>query len=185
MNKLLDHFKRMQAMASRYLEPGAYTDIDGNEYNYDKRGGKSSAFIHDLIYMLDGPEQREAETNVGNTYIQDALRTESGVEPMATKELRTNRFLHAAMGLSTEAGEFLDALKKHLFYGKELDLVNLKEEIGDLMWYLAIACDALGTDFETEQARNIAKLKARYPEKFTSDKAIERDLTVEREVLEQ
>ena len=194
-NKLLQHFKRMQSKASEYIAPGEYTDLDGQTWNYDKRAGKSSAFIHDLIYMLDGPEwraalreieQREAEASVGNTYIDDALRTESGNFPLDESkypEGSTDRLLHAAMGLTTEAGEFLDALKKHLFYGKPLDLVNLREEIGDIMWYLAIACSALGTDFETEQARNIAKLRKRYPEKFDAVQAVERDLAAERAIL--
>lgn len=129
-------------------------------------------------------EQREAEASVGNTYIEDALRTESALMAVSGERNDTNRLLHAAMGLATEAGEFLDPIKKNLFYGKPLDLVNLREEIGDIMWYLAIACSALGTDFETEQARNIAKLKARYPEKFDAVQAVERDLEGERKVLE-
>lgn len=41
---------------------------------------------------------------------------------------------HAALGMITESAEFADMLKKHLFYGKNLDEVNLREEIGDLLW---------------------------------------------------
>jgi NTP pyrophosphatase (non-canonical NTP hydrolase) len=52
-------------------------------------------------------------------------------------------FLHATTGGLTEiGGEFCDALKAHLFYGKPLDYVNLGEEIGDSWWYLAIAAAA-------------------------------------------
>ena len=86
--------------------------------------------------------------------------------------------------MQTETAEFTDALKKSLFYGKPLDTVNLKEELGDLLWYVALAMDELGTDFETEMARVIAKLEARYPEKFTTDKALNRDLDTERAILE-
>jgi NTP pyrophosphatase (non-canonical NTP hydrolase) len=93
--------------------------------------------------------------------------------------------LHASMGLVTEAGEFQDALKKHFFYGKELDLVNLKEEIGDCLWYCAVALDALGTDFEAVMQTNINKLNARYPEKFSEDQAINRDVAAEREILKK
>jgi len=92
--------------------------------------------------------------------------------------------LHASMGLVTEAGEFQDALKKHVFYGKPLDKVNLKEEIGDLLWYCAIALEALDTDFQAVMQTNIDKLKARYPEKFTEEKAENRDLDKERKILE-
>ena len=97
---------------------------------------------------------------------------------------RSNDLLHASMGLVTEAGEFQDMLKKHVFYGKPLDEVNLKEEIGDLLWYCAIALEALDTDFEAVMQTNIDKLKARYPEKFTEQKAENRDLVKEREILE-
>jgi NTP pyrophosphatase (non-canonical NTP hydrolase) len=93
--------------------------------------------------------------------------------------------LHAAMGLTTESGEFMDALKKHVFYGKPLDKVNLKEEVGDLLWYCALALHALDSSFEEVMATNIAKLKARYPDKFEESQAINRDLDKERGILEK
>lgn len=114
-------------------------------------------------------------------YIKEAIRTESTVFNI---EVGDDRLLHAGIGIATEGGEFLDALKKHVFYGKELDRVNLKEELGDLMWYAAIACDELGTTFEELQATNIAKLRARYPETFTYDNTENRDLEEERKILE-
>ena len=114
-------------------------------------------------------------------YIEQVKRTESQEVFLEGKE----RLLHAGMGIATEAGEFLDALKKSIFYGKELDRVNLKEELGDLLWYIAIAMDELGTNFETEMERNIKKLKARYPEKFTQEHAEYRDLETERKILEE
>ncbi len=189
MNKLLEHFKRMQECVSAYIEPAPYVartgDTAGETATLAQSNYRNMLFMDDIIYLADGPEQREAEASVGNTYIEDALRTESALMAVSGERNDTNRLLHAAMGLTTEAGEFLDALKKHLFYGKPLDLVNLREEIGDIMWYLAIACDALGTDFETEQERNIAKLRKRYPEKFDAEQAIERDLDAERAILEK
>ena len=120
-------------------------------------------------------------------YIQDAIRTESTDFSAMNDRLMndgTKRLLHAGIGLSTEAGEFVDALKKHIFYGKELDRVNLKEEMGDLFWYLAIACDELDVEFEPLMETNIAKLKARYGEKFSEQRAENRDLGTERTILE-
>ena len=92
--------------------------------------------------------------------------------------------LHAAIGMQTEAAEFSDMLKKHIFYGKPLDKVNLKEELGDQLWYIAMALRALDTTFEAVMERNIEKLKARYPDKFTEELAENRDLDKEREILE-
>lgn len=92
--------------------------------------------------------------------------------------------LHAAMGIGTEAGELLDAFKRKIFYGKELDVVNVKEEIGDIMWYIAILLRELDLDFEDILQLNIDKLRARFPQKFTETHALNRDLGAERKILE-
>lgn len=118
----------------------------------------------------------------------EAMRTESSEFNMLVDKdanmYKRERLVHAAMGMQTETAEFTDALKKSLFYGKVLDVTNLKEELGDLLWYVAIAMDELDTDFETEMERVINKLKVRYPEKFTREAAEERDLDAERQELE-
>ena len=93
------------------------------------------------------------------------------------------RLLHAGLGMLTEAEEFLTPVVNSILQSTELDTVNLKEELGDMQWYQAIACDVLGTTLEIEQDRNIAKLKTRYPTKYTNDAAISRDLGAERKVL--
>lgn len=129
------------------------------------------------------------------TYQKSALRTNgpdyrgvaermTGYEDQIIPDQQVLDLIHASMGLVTEAGEFQDMLKKHLYYGRELDTVNLREEIGDLLWYCAIALQALDTDFQSVMQTNIDKLKARYPEKFTEDSANNRDLKVERQILE-
>jgi NTP pyrophosphatase (non-canonical NTP hydrolase) len=120
-------------------------------------------------------------------YIENAIVTESrdfdSIRPRLTD--RNIRLLHAAIGVSTEAGELLDSLKKAIFYGRELDVVNFKEEIGDILWYLAIAYDELDGTFENSMDVNIAKLKARYGDKFDAARALKRDLATERKILEE
>lgn len=121
-------------------------------------------------------------------YVGNAVRTESrDFDAIGERmsEVRNQRLLHAGIGMATEAGEFLDALKKHVFYGKELDTVNLGEELGDLFWYCAIVADELDLDLSKVLDTNIAKLKARYGDKFTEEAADKRDLKTEREILEQ
>lgn len=114
-----------------------------------------------------------------------AIRTEAAVTSKMLDRLVTQvRSLHVVLGLCSEVGEFADQLKKHIFYGKPLDVINLKEEIGDLDWYIALACDILKTTLSEIQATNIAKLRQRYPEKFTDENALERDLSAERAILE-
>lgn len=91
--------------------------------------------------------------------------------------------IHSAIGQLTEAEEFLSAICLHVFEGKPMDLINLREEIGDSLYYLAVACSCLDTDLGAEQVNNIAKLSARYPEKFTEDAALNRDLNAERKAI--
>lgn len=116
------------------------------------------------------------------SFTRACTRTESRNNPLGND--RDSRLLHAAIGITTEAGEFFDPLKKYLFYGKLYDEVNLREELGDLLWYIAIACDALDTTVELEMARVLAKLQVRYPDKFEGYLAEHRDLDAERAVLE-
>lgn len=92
--------------------------------------------------------------------------------------------LHMILGMQTEAAEIADAYKKHIAYGKDLDLVNVKEEIGDILWYISNLCTIRGWDLEDIMQTNIDKLKVRFPEKFTNENALNRDLKEERKVLE-
>jgi NTP pyrophosphatase (non-canonical NTP hydrolase) len=98
--------------------------------------------------------------------------------------------VHGIIGNFTEAGELLEALQKALIDGDGFDPINMREEIGDQFWYIAIllfeaARDGEGYTFDDCMRVNIAKLRARYPEKFTEHDANNRDLTTERSILEQ
>ena len=97
----------------------------------------------------------------------------------------TLRLLHGSVGVSTEGGELLDAMKKYIFYGKPIDRANVKEELGDALYYISLVMDEMGFTLEEVMETNSDKLKARYPEMFTEDKAINRDLDTERKILEK
>ena len=71
-----------------------------------------------------------------------------------------------------------------MIYGKPIDRVNLKEELGDVLWYVALAIDELGTSFDEVMEINNAKLAARFGDVFTSEAALNRDLETERKILE-
>lgn len=92
--------------------------------------------------------------------------------------------IHASDGVCTEAGELKDAVKRHLFYGKPLDTTNIKEEVGDVLWYIAKICRDTGLTFDECMAANIKKLQTRFPNKFTNDAALDRNLHSERNALE-
>lgn len=117
---------------------------------------------------------------------QAALRTEPEYT-MAISRLKdptTVRLLHAAIGLCTESGEFLGMLKKHIYYGSPIDPTNAVEEIGDASWYQRIALDELAVSQAEMLLINVRKLRARFPNKFTEESALNRDLAKERSVLE-
>ena len=82
--------------------------------------------------------------------------------------------MHAAIGISGEAGEILDAIKKHWVYGKPLDREHLIEEIGDTMFYMQALCNMLGTTVAECVVANVEKLNKRYPEGYTDAAAIAR-----------
>lgn len=121
-------------------------------------------------------------------YIQQAYRTNTGIKSSikVTDEPDTiQNLLHGAMGLCTESGELLDNLKKNLFYGKTLDVLNVKEELGDIFWYAALVAHAMNLSFEEIMEANISKLKARYPDKWNQDKAVNRNLDKEVQALQK
>jgi NTP pyrophosphatase (non-canonical NTP hydrolase) len=106
-------------------------------------------------------------------------------ENTSAKLLLTNDEYHMLFGMITEIGELTDVFKKDLAYKKEIDWVNVEEEVGDLMWYIAGFCRINGFNLEEILDKNVAKLEARYPEKFTEYHAKNRDLENERKILEK
>lgn len=82
--------------------------------------------------------------------------------------------LNGVMGICGEGGECLDLMKKHIFQGHELSKDKLKDELGDIMWYLAITAESIGITLEDIADFNINKLKIRYPNGFSSSDSIAR-----------
>lgn len=79
--------------------------------------------------------------------------------------------MHMAFGVCGEAGELLDAVKKHIAYNKELDRVNVIEELGDIEFYLEGIRQNLGITREETLEKNIEKLGERYKGFKYTDKA--------------
>lgn len=110
---------------------------------------------------------------LANDYQRMAMRTASGMNygEFGGKGL----LLNAVMGLNGEAGEVIDSVKKHCFQGHELDKAHLAEELGDVAWYLAVGCEAVGVTLEDVMNGNVEKLKRRYPEGFDKNRSIKRE----------
>ena len=88
------------------------------------------------------------------------------IQELEGQEFPTERLLTAAVGMSAEAGEFTEIVKKIIFQGKpvnEENLFHMKRELGDIMWYVAQACMGLNVSLDEVIEMNVDKLKARYP----------------------
>lgn len=92
--------------------------------------------------------------------------------------------IHGMLGAAAETSELLQLLKATI-EGKELNVENLVAEMGDVLWYFAILCKANGLTFEELQDKNIAKLKARYPDGFTKFEALNRDEVAEHKAMQK
>ena len=82
--------------------------------------------------------------------------------------------LHMAVGVAGEAGELLDAIKKHVIYNKPIDLGNAIEELGDLEFYMEGLRQGLIVTREEVLAKNTAKLSKRYAAGYSDKAAQER-----------
>lgn len=82
---------------------------------------------------------------------------------------------HMATGIGGEAGEIEDVIKKHVIYQKPLDVENVKEELGDLLFYMSNLMQSVGLSFKDVLQHNIDKLSVRYSSgKYSNEQAQER-----------
>lgn len=86
---------------------------------------------------------------------------------------------HYILGLGSEVGELQDALKKFLRDGKAVDTLNIKEELGDCLWYITRMATLFGTNIEDLQKMNVAKLENRHPNGFHEKDGERRDVKAE------
>ena len=114
--------------------------------------------------------------------VADVLRFESNTEIFqreARRSLRDDLPYEAmcsnmCMGLAGEIGEVIDIMKKHIYQGKELDITDVIEEVGDVLWYIANFCNINNITMDECMESNIKKLRKRFPNGFTIKDANER-----------
>lgn len=88
-----------------------------------------------------------------------------------------------AIGLAGESGEVADLIKKGVFHRHGVNIEKIKEELGDVMWYLAGLCTVLELDLSEILKDNINKLIARYPNGYSSKDSINRNIEKEKKTL--
>lgn len=123
--------------------------------------------------------------NIQKTAMKLPTGYESDPTALVVPDGRMMNLLHAAIGKYTEAGEMLLEVLDAIIEGRDVDRVNMKEEVGDGTWYDAIICRECDFTFEDVFEANINKLNnKRFKGGFTKEKAVNRDLDGERKVLE-
>lgn len=85
-----------------------------------------------------------------------------------------NMLVNGALGLAGESGEAADLVKKHVFHGHDLDVRDLADELGDVLWYISQIATSQGLTMEQIARRNITKLQERYPDGFVRERSIKR-----------
>ena len=104
-----------------------------------------------------------------NDYQLSAMRTANGMDK------RYPMILNGVLGLNGESGECSDIVKKHLFQGHDLDEKHLAEELGDVLWYIAVTAFSIGFDLDEIAQMNVSKLLKRYPDGFDKARSVNRD----------
>lgn len=107
-----------------------------------------------------------------NNYIQEINKFYPDVPDRADRFRDGTELIHATLGIAGESGEVVDIIKKHVAYGKNLDLVKLADELGDLFHYMSRVMYLTGITLEEIQTANLTKLRARYPSGYTHKDAI-------------
>ena len=123
-----------------------------------------------------------------NEYEKVAMRTNDGLASQRVYSLLMKKdrdylgrlpdpgeLIEGALGLTGEAGEVADHIKKHIFHEHFLDKYHLVKELGDVMWYVVLLCHAIDIDVEEVLRLNIDKLKDRYPGGFSVEASKNRE----------
>ena len=143
------------------MRKAGMTHIGTEKGKYEKQ-----CVLHDAqVYEI---RNEAAASMTANDYQKQAMTT---LNPALSKK---DVLINGVMGLCGEAGEAIDIVKKHLHQGHELDREALKKELGDIAWYLAETAWALEIPLEEILTENLAKLKARYPEGFDTERSMKR-----------
>jgi len=137
--------------------------------------------------LPEPPSEKQGPQVTADNYVQHVLRTAHNDIEAIRERLQDPRvldLLHASIGMGTEAGEMLDVLKKHIWYGKPIDWANVVEELGDISWYVELGCHTAQTPLQDALEKNVRKLDLRYKEGFSETRARDRDLEAERAIFE-
>ncbi len=136
-------------------------------------------FVVDEVY--NHHEQKIEEVRQHIVKEQEGKKEMTATEYQDGVEKTRNKFCseedemkNYCLGMSSEVGELIGAIKHHLFHNWELDKPNIVEEMGDIIWYITALARTLNIDLNEILDYNLIKLRERYPDGFDPQKSIDR-----------
>ena len=155
-------------------EPGSFKE--GIIKTYHEGCRDMTEAVEDARFPMEIQEYVNLAMRTNDGHCTDRLNEwQQGKATLQTapfpEPIDTGALLNACLGLSGEVGELLDMIKKWIFHKTPMDVDRLEKELGDVCWYIALFCHSTGINWEEVLEKNIAKLKARYPEGFDTEKA--------------
>lgn len=164
-----------------------------NDPNVVVNKSKIAALLIDIMEVANKADIYKRATFYGDPKVQTRLSKQQGVIESLRERVnhgdldftdeQSLNFLHAIWGIQSEVGEIAEELINSKAEKRALNALNMKEELGDIMWYMAIMLRQFGTFFQNVAESNINKLMSRYPDKFDASKALNRDLNKEKDAL--
>ncbi len=126
-----------------------------------------------------------------NDFIKESVKNMLRTEVSTTYKNVRSRMEHAIMGFIDESGELAEMMLRARFYNQPIDITHYKDELGDLWWYLCLAVDDIA-EAENKTVEEVfyeilninkAKLKIRYPDKYSDEQARTRNLEKEEDAV--
>ena len=161
------YWERITTIADAQRAKGIITYGQGLEDNKSPSPAERIQYLQEEMVdaLMYCEWLKDSVPNAIDEYQKQAMRTANKYENAA------GNLKNGALGLTGEAGEVADLVKKVLFQGHELDKEHLVKELGDVAWYLALLASAIEVPLSTVFRKNIEKLKERYPEGFDSERS--------------
>ena len=165
IGRAIDHYcrgKNCDSCPLYHVNRGRPFEYCG-DFAFKNQIGASRLIGYEIIE--DDCDSRWAYNLTIAQYQQAAARTATG---------KCRDLANAGLGLTGEAGEVADIIKKHLYQGHNLPLDKIVEELGDLMWYVTLTASLIGVDLKDVMQANIEKLWKRYPDGFRTEDSVHR-----------
>ena len=177
--------------SSRSVAPNIHTDLSVAERNILRlaladmitAGTYCDAIKRKLFYGLSQEDIRLPQ-NTSNLIGLTGLALEEHLKQFVS-QYDANDLIHGIIGAAGEAGELVDALTTAILTRQPIDRINVIEEVGDVLWYLALILRSQNSSISQAMELNIEKLKKRYPEQWSQEAVLNRDEKGERKILEK